>query len=83
MNERMIAIRNKHCYTDRIESFYTGEHTMKDERKIVSIRLDDDLHKRFKIYCIQKGTSMQESMVELLRECLEKAEKEYGNDVRK
>ena len=56
---------------------------MKDDRQLISIRLERDLHKRFKFYCVEKGTTMQDVMVELLVKHLEKAEKEYSNNVRK
>ena len=56
---------------------------MKDDRQLISIRLERDLHKRFKFYCVEKSTTMQDVIVELLVKHLEKAEKEYSNDVRK
>ena len=56
---------------------------MKDDRQLISIRLERDLHKRFKFYCVEKRTTMQDVIVELLVKHLEKAEKEYSNDVRK
>ena len=56
---------------------------MRDERRIVSLRLDEDMFKRFKIYCVEKDCTMQACMIELLKEHLEKAEKEYSTHVRK
>lgn len=44
--------------------------------KTLTIRLEDDLHKRLKLYSVKKDETIQDMVVRLICEELEKAEKE-------
>ena len=39
--------------------------------KTLTIRLDDELHKRFKIYAVDKGKDMQAILIEHIKKLLE------------
>lgn len=39
--------------------------------KTLTVRLDDELHKQFKIYAVNKGTDMQAIIIENIKKLLE------------
>ena len=44
--------------------------------KTLTLRLDDELHMRFKIHSVKTNENMQDILVRLIKEELEKAEQE-------
>lgn len=50
-------------------------------RKKIHIRLDDDLHRRVRTYVAQKGTTIQNFIVELLEKALAGGEKSADKPV--
>jgi len=43
--------------------------------KTLTIRLDDELHRLFKIYSINKGKDMQQLLIEYIKKLLEENQK--------
>ena len=52
---------------------------MNDERKIISIRVEPELHKQLKIIVIQKNTTLQDYIVGLIKKDME----HYNNGMKK
>ena len=54
-------------------SFWNDRMIMKEvnDIKTLTIRLDDELHKRFKIYAVDKGKDMQAILIEHIKKLLE------------
>jgi predicted DNA-binding protein len=42
--------------------------------KTITLRFDDELHKKFKMYSVEKGKTMQGIITELIEEKLKQAE---------
>ena len=40
---------------------------MNDERKIISVRVEPELHKKLKILAIEKNTTLQDYIIELIK----------------
>lgn len=43
------------------------EIPMNDERKIISVRVEPELHKKLKILAIEKNTTLQDYIIELIK----------------
>lgn len=47
-----------------------------EDMKVIHIRLPKDVHKRMRLYCLEKDVSMQEVVAEWIEECLKVEEEE-------
>ncbi len=43
--------------------------------KMITRDIPDDLHKRFKLVCVEQGISMNKQIIELIRKHVERQEK--------
>lgn len=50
-------------------------YIMIDQRKIISIRVEPELHKQLKIIAIEKNTTLQDYIVGLIKKDMEQYEK--------
>lgn len=48
---------------------------MEDERKIISVRVNPELHKKLKIIAIQENTTLQDYILKLIEKDMKRYEK--------
>lgn len=61
------------------EAFVSDRSTATPETKPFNIRIDKELHRRFKLHATEQDVSMREIIEDLMRDYLDKEEKKSGS----
>ncbi len=43
-----------------------------DKRKLIGVRVDEETHKQMKLYTVEKGITLQDYLMELIKKDMEK-----------
>ncbi len=51
----------------------------RDKRKLIGVRVDEDTHRQMKLYTVEKGVTIQDYLMELIKRDMEKNRLERGS----